>query len=262
MVSRAAGQRRGVVSALAGKSALVTGSSSGIGRAIALALGRDGAAVTVNYLQSKNERDARAVALRIDQAGGRAQIIRADVSDNADLDRMVDEAQRFGGGLDVIVAAAGGSVAFRPVKDTSAEDWDRETALNQRAVFFLLKKAAAVTRDDGRVIVISSSMASNSYAGTAVYAGAKAALEAYVRTLAIELGHRRITVNAIAPGLTDTAAMHAVVPAERLSAVVDSTPLGRLGRPEDVADVAAFLASPAARWITGQVIRANGGVIS
>ena len=250
------------MNALVGKSALVTGSSSGIGRAIALALGREGAAVTVNYLQPKNEADAQSAAEDIDRAGGRAQIIRADVSDEADLHRMVDEAERFGGGLDIIVAAAGGSVAFRPIMDTSGEDWDRETALNQRAVFFLLKKAAAIVRDDGRVLVISSSMASNSYAGTAVYAGAKAALEAYVRTLAIELGDRRITVNAVAPGLTDTATMRAVVPEERLSAVVDNTPLGRLGQPEDVADVVAFLASPAARWITGQVVRANGGVIS
>ena len=262
MVSRAPGRRHGVLNALVGKSALVTGSSSGIGRAIALALGREGAAVTVNYLNPKSEPDARAVAENIEVAGGRAQTFRADVSVATDLDRMVDDAGRFGGGLDIVVAAAGGSVAFRPIKDTAAEDWDRETGLNQRAVFFLLKKAAAIVRDDGRVIVISSSMASNSYAGTAVYAGAKAALEAYVRTLAIELGNRRITVNAVAPGLTDTAAMRAVVPAERLSAVVTNTPLSRLGQPEDVADVVAFLASPAARWITGQVVRANGGIIS
>ncbi len=175
----------------------------------------------------------------IGRAGGRAQIVRADVSEQSDLDRLVGEAQRFGGGLDIVVAAAGGSVSFRPVKDTSPEDWDRVTSLNQRAVFFLLQKTAQVMRDEGRVVVISSSMASNSYAGTAVYAGAKAALEAYVRTLAIELGPRRITVNAVAPGLTDTAAMRAVVPEERLSSVVASTPLGRLGRPEDIADVVA-----------------------
>ncbi len=250
------------MNALVGKSALVTGSSSGIGRAIALALGREGAAVTVNYLRPKNEGEAQAVAQHIDRAGGRAKTVRADVGDKEDLDRLVDEAQRFGGGLDIMVAAAGGSVAFRPVKDTSAEEWDQETALNQRAVFFLLKKAAGTLRDDGRIIVISSSMASNSYAGTAVYAGAKAALEAYVRTLAIELGERHITVNAVAPGLTDTATMRAVVPADRLLAVVGSTPLRRLGRPEDVADVVAFLATPAARWITGQVVRANGGIIS
>ena len=249
------------MSVLVGRSALVTGSSSGIGRAIALSLGREGAAVTVNYFRSDSEGDARAAAQEIDRDGGRAQIVRADVGKESDLNRLVNEAQQFGDGLDIIVAAAGGSVAFRPISDTSAEDWDRETALNQRAVFFLLKKAAAVIRDDGRVVVISSSMASSSYAGTAVYAGAKAALEAYVRTLAIELGDRRITVNAVAPGLTDTAAMRAVVPADRLSFVVGNTPLGRLGRAEDVADVVAFLASPAARWVTGQVVRANGGVL-
>lgn len=249
------------MSALVGKSALVTGSSSGIGRAIALALGREGATVTVNYLKPKGEGDAESTAQEIGRTGGRAQIVRADVSEQSDLDRLVDEAQRFGGGIDIVIAAAGGSVAFQPVKDTLPEDWDRVTSLNQRAVFFLLQKAARVMRDDGRIIVISSSMAINSYAGTAVYAGAKAALEAYVRTLAIELGPRRITVNAVAPGLTDTASMRAAVPEERLSAVVASTPLGRLGQPEDIAEVVTFLATPAGRWITSQVVRANGGVV-
>ena len=247
---------------LVGKSAIVTGSSSGIGRAIALALGREGAVVTVNYLKSQDEGEAQAVAQEIGRSGGRGHIVRADVTDPGDLDRLIKEAQDFGGGLDIAVAAAGGSAAFKPLVETTVEEWDKSTALNQRAVFFLLKKAAEVLRDDGRIIVISSSMASDSYAGTSVYAGAKAALEAYVRTLAIEVGARRITVNSVAPGLTDTAAMRAVVPEERLATVVKNTPLGRLGRPEDVGDVVGFLASPAGGWITAQVIRANGGIIT
>ena len=247
---------------LVGKSAVVTGSSSGIGRAIALALGREGAAVTVNYVKGDDKDKALEVAQAVSKVVGGGHTIRADVTVDADLDRLLKEAQDFGNGLDIAVAAAGGSAAFKPLTETTAEEWDKSTALNQRAVFFFLKKAAALVRDDGRIVVISSSMASDSYAGTSVYAGAKAALEAYVRTLAIEVGSRRITVNAVAPGLTDTAAMRAVVPEERLETVVKNTPLGRLGRPEDVGDVVGFLASPAGGWITAQVIRANGGIVT
>ena len=250
------------MSSITGKSAVVTGSSSGIGRAIALALGRAGAAVTVNYRQDDDKDKAQKVAHEIGRSGGRGYIVRADVTDRADLDRLLKEAQRFGEGLDIAVAAAGGSAAFKPLAETTDAEWDKSTTLNQRSVFFFLKGAAEMLRDDGRIIVISSSMASDSYAGTSVYAGAKAALEAYVRTLAIEVGPRRITVNSVAPGLTDTAAMRAVVPADRLAIVVKNTPLGRLGRPEDVADVVSFLASPAGGWITAQVIRANGGIVT
>ena len=250
------------MSTLAGKSAVVTGSSSGIGRSIALALGREGAAVTITYLRSEDKDKAQKVVDEISSSGGRGHSVRADVTKQDDLDSLFKEAEEFSGGLDIAVAAAGGSAAFKPILETSAEEWDKSTALNQRAVFFFLKKAAERLRDDGRIVVISSSMASNSYFGTSVYAGAKAALEAYVRTLAIELGPRRITVNSVAPGLTDTAAMRAVVPEERLAMVVKNTPLGRLGKPEDVANVVSFLASPAGGWITAQVIRPNGGIVT
>ena len=218
--------------------------------------------MTVNYLKEDDEGEAEEVVQEIGRSSGKGQAIRADVTDQVDLDRLIEVAQHFGDGLDIVVAAAGGSAVFKPLLKTSAEEWDKSTALNQRAVFLLLKKAAEVLRDDGRIVVISSSMASDSYAGTSVYAGAKAALEAYVRTLAIELGSRRITVNSVAPGLTDTAAMRAVVPEERLATVVKNTPLGRLGRPEDVGNVVSFLASPAGGWITAQVIRANGGIVT
>ena len=232
------------MSSLNGKFAVVTGSSRGIGRAIALALAREGAAVTVNHARIESEGEARSAAEEIESAGGRARIVRADVSVMSDLDRLILEAERFGGGLDIVVANAGWSNAFQPIQETSPDDWDRITSINQRAVFFLLQRAARVVRENGRVIVISSSMTSSPYAGTGVYAGAKAATEIYVRTLALELGHRQITVNAVAPGLTDTAAMRAVVPEERLSVAVARTPLGRLGQPEDVAEVVAFLARP------------------
>lgn len=248
------------MSSLTAKSAVVTGSSRGIGRAIAIALAREGAAVTVNHARTQSAGEARSTAEEISSAGGRAHIVRADVSETSDLDRLIAEAERFGDGLDIVVANAGWSGAFQPIRATSPDDWDRITSINQRAVFFLLQRAAQVVRDGGRVIVISSSMTASPYAGTAVYAGAKAATEIYVRTLALELGHRQITVNAVAPGLTDTAAMRALVPEDRQSLAVARTPLGRLGQPEDVADVVAFLATPAARWITGQVVRAGGGV--
>jgi 3-oxoacyl-[acyl-carrier protein] reductase len=245
---------------LAGRSALVTGSSRGIGRAIAEALARDGAAVTINHGRPDSAAEAAEVVATIEAAGGRAQSLCADVADPDDVARLVDAAAAFGGGLDIVVANAGGSAPFAPIATTSLDDWDRVTLLNQRALFVLLAKAASTVRDGGRIVVTSSSMTASPYAGTAVYAGAKAAAETYVRVLAIELGARGITVNAVAPGLTDTAAMRAVVPDDRVAMVVARTPLGRLGRPDDIADVVAFLASDEARWITGQVVRAGGGI--
>lgn len=245
---------------LTGRSALVTGSSRGIGRAIAEALARDGAAVTINHGRPDSAVEAAEVVAAIEAAGGRAQSLCADVADPDEVARLVDAAAAFGGGLDIVVANAGGSAPFAPIAATPLEDWDRVTLLNQRALFVLLAKAAATVRDGGRVVVISSSMTASPYAGTAVYAGAKAAAETYVRVLAIELGARGITVNAVAPGLTDTAAMRAVVPDDRVAMVVARTPLGRLGRPDDIANVVAFLASDEARWITGQVVRAGGGI--
>ena len=248
------------MSALGGKSALVTGSSRGIGRAIALALARDGAAVTLNHARPESAADAQAVADEIVGAGGRAQVACADVGDLGALDGLIDAAATFGGGLDIVVGNAGWASPFRPIADASVEDWDKVTAINQRATFFLLQKAARVLRSDGRIVVISSTIAASPYVGTAMYAAAKAASETYVRVLAMELGSRGITVNAVAPGLVDTEPMRASVPPERQAMVIARTPLGRLGLPADVADVVAFLASDGGRWITGQVIRANGGI--
>lgn len=245
---------------LMGKSALVTGSSRGIGKAIAIALGREGASVTVNHARPETAAEAQLVADEIIAAGGRAQIVCADVSDLDALDRLVEAAASFGSGLDITVANAGWSSPFAPIAAASVEDWDKVTMLNQRATFFLLQKSARTLRSGGRVIVISSTIAFSPYPGTAIYAAAKAASETYVRVLAQELGPRGITVNAVAPGLVDTEPMRASVPKERQAMVIERTPLGRLGLPQDVADVVTFLASPASGWITGQVIRTNGGI--
>ena len=249
------------MSDLEGKSALVTGSSRGIGKSIAMALARAGAAVTVNHARPESAPDAQRVADEIIGAGGRAHVACGDVSDLQALDHLIETASRFGGGLDIVVSNAGWSSPFCPIAAASAEDWDKVTALNQRATFFLLQKAARVLRAEGRIVVVSSTIAASPYAGTAMYAAAKAASETYVRVLAIELGPRGITVNAVAPGLVDTEPMRASVPPERQAMVIARTPLGRLGMPDDVADVVAFLTTPAARWITGQVIRANGGIV-
>jgi 3-oxoacyl-[acyl-carrier protein] reductase len=243
---------------LAGRSALVTGSSRGIGRAIALALAAEGARVTVNSRTADGAADA--VVSEIAARGGAAQAVPADVGRRAELITLLDRAEEFGEGLDILVSNAGGSASLTPIADSSIEEWEQVTFLNQRAVFELLHLAAPRVRDGGRVVVISSSMAASPFAGAALYAGAKAAIEVYARALAFELGPRGITVNAVAPGLTDTEAMRTVVPDARREAVVARTPLGRLGRPEDIGDVVTFLASDEGGWMTGQVVRAGGGV--
>ena len=249
------------MSSLSGRSALVTGSSRGIGKAIAIALAREGAILTLNHARPETAADANEVAAEIAKFGGRAQVVCGDVSDLGALDHLVGAAAEFGDGLDIVVANAGWSSPFCPIASASVEDWEKVTSLNQRAAFFLLQKAARVIRDQGRIVVVSSTIAASPYAGTAMYAAAKAASEVYVRVLSMELGSRGITVNAVAPGLVETEPMRASVPPERQAMVIARTPLGRLGVPEDVADVVTFLASEGARWITGQVVKANGGIV-
>lgn len=237
---------------LAGKVAVVTGSSRGIGRAIALRLAQDGAAVVVNYTHSEEKADD--VVAEIQSKGGQAAAIQADISDTSDIHRLFQTAIKQFNALHIVVNNAGTFIQKEIAEVTPAE-FDRVINLNVRGTFFALQEAARLIEENGRIINISSVGTRQSWAGTSVYAASKAAIEQFTQTLAKELGAQGVTVNAVLPGATETDMM-----ADEIRKIAaQKTTLGRLGQPEDIADVVAFLASHEARWITGQSIVVDGG---
>ena len=236
---------------LAGKSAIVTGGSRGIGRAICNALAAEGARVVVNY--SRSEKEAEALAVRI---GGLA--FQADVTDTAQVRSLFDAAARAFQSIDILVSNAGVGL-FKPVAEIDDEEYDRTFAVNARGAFLCCREAARRMRDGGRIVSVSSGATVGGSPGGAVYCGSKATIEQLTRALASELGARQITVNTVSPGFTDTE-MFAGLPQPVISTAAARTPLGRVGRPEDVASVVAWLCTGAAGWITGQNIQAGGGL--
>jgi 3-oxoacyl-[acyl-carrier protein] reductase len=239
---------------LDGKIAIVTGSSRGIGRAIAERLARDGAQVVVNYTRRADA--AREVLSAIERAGGRARAVQADVSRADDVRRLFDEAERLGG-VDIVVSNAG-VVMARPFVETRDEDYEQMFSINTRGTFFVLREAARRVRNGGRIITISTGATVLSPAGESVYVASKAAAEQLTRVLARELGGRGVTANIVSPGVTETDMLE-VTPQFR-QVGVDLSPFGRLGTPADIADVVGFVASDDARWLTGQNLQATGGI--
>jgi 3-oxoacyl-[acyl-carrier protein] reductase len=243
-----------------GKTALVSGSSQGIGKAVAVTLGKRGAAVTLNYPRDEDRANAEAGVAEIKAAGGRAIAVKADVTKLADIARLYDEAEKAHGKLDFVVANAGGNIRHALFADTTEELWEAVNNLNAKSTFFIFKEAVKRLNDNGRLIGLSSSTTRIVYAGNGIYAGAKAAIELYCKTLSKEIGHRGITVNSVAPGMTDTEGLRAsTVPPERYELVKGLTPLGRLGVAQDVADVILMLLGEDAHWVTGQHVNAGGG---
>lgn len=245
---------------LEGKSALVTGASKGIGAAIARRLGDEGAAVVVNYATDRE--GAERVVAGIVAAGGRATAIQADVSKPQEIERLFEEAKGAYGRLDVLVNNAG-VFAFGPLETVTAEEFHRQNDLNVLGTLLGAKAAASAFGESGGSIVnISSSAAIAPMPGSAVYAATKAAVDAITVSLAKELGARGIRVNAVSPGPTETerAVSLGLTKSEKGLAMVAQTPLGRFGKPEEMASVVAFLASDDASWITGQTIQVSGGL--
>lgn len=234
--------------------ALVTGSSRGIGRAVARRLAGTGITVVVNYL---NNADAAAeVVADIERADGRAVAVRADVADPDQLRGLFDAADQLGPLRLVVHNVA--TARFTPVAGATDDDFDTVMTTNLRGGFVALREAARRVRDGGRIVVISAGATLGHLPGAALYAASKAAVDQLVRYLAWELGPRGVTVNSVLPGGTRTDNFRKLPP-ERVNEIIDSTPLGRFGEPEDIADVVAFLASTDSRWITGQAIAAAGG---
>lgn len=242
---------------LEGKVAVVTGSSRGIGAAIAERLAADGASVVVNYVSS--QRDAEAVAERVRRADVRAVVVKADIGDAGQAVRLVHDAVERLGRLDILVNNAA-MIDLQPMGAIEPQRVRAQLAANVEGVIATVQAAIPhLPREGGRVINMSSLVADHAIPGATVYAAAKGALDAMTRVWARELGPKGVTVNAVAPGPVETDALRANLDDAGRAAFVQRTTLGRIGLPRDIADVVAFLASADARWITGQVLAATGG---
>jgi 3-oxoacyl-[acyl-carrier protein] reductase len=239
-----------------GKVAVVFAASRGIGRAVAERLGREGAAVAVNY--ASNQAKADEVVVGVGASGGQAVAVRGDVAKATEVAAVFDEAIRRWARVDIVVNAAGQAV-FKPTADVTDDDYERVFAVNARGALNVLREAARRVGDGGRIVQFSTGGTRMAMAGAGLYAASKAAGEQMALGLAKELGSRGITVNLISPGATDTDGL--IMPKEAIQQLVGMTPLGRLGQPADIADAVAFLASDDARWITGQNLQANGGIL-
>lgn len=239
---------------LNGKVAIVTGSSSGIGRAIAERFAHDGAIVVVNYHASEDR--AKQVVMGILAKGGKAMAVQADVSLIAEGRRLVADTLKQLGRLDILVNNAGHFLP-KPLAETTETEFDRIVALHAKGPYFLMQEAASVLKDGGRIVNISTAGTHMNFPGATAHLGSKAALEQFTRGLALELAPRGITVNAVSPGITDTG----VLTDHYKHMGMERSPFRRLGTPKDIADVVAFIVSEEARWLTGQNIHADGGLI-
>ncbi|WP_248797950.1 SDR family oxidoreductase [Pseudomonas sp. MWU13-2105] len=240
------------------KVAIVTGASRGIGAVIARQLAAEGFAVAINYASSATEASALAVELR--QAGHQAIAIRSDVASSADVARMFDETEQQLGKVDVLINNAG-ILKVMPLAQHSDALFEQTFAINTRGTFNTLREAATRMNDGGRIVNFSSSTVALNLPGYAVYIASKAAVESFTHVFSKELRGRQITVNAVAPGPVATELFLHGKSEEQIQTFAKMPPLERLGQPEDIAGVVSFLVSPAAAWVNGQILRANGGLV-
>ncbi len=244
---------------LAGKTALVTGAGRGIGSAIAERLARDGARIVVNYGSSAEP--AERVVANIRAAGGEAVALGADMSDPARIAALFDSAEAAFGTVGLLVnnAATRGKPTQPDQVDPAA--YERMFNINVRGpLLCMVEFARRIGEDGGAIVNLTSGQARTPMPGAALYAGTKGAMEAITRAFAADLGSRGVRVNAVAPGATATETFKAAVPEAVQRQTIGDTALGRLGEPEDIADVVAFMLSDDAHWVTGQVLDANGGL--
>lgn len=242
------------------KVAIVTGSSRGIGAAIAKRLAADGFAVVVNY--AGRAADAEKVVQEIEAAGSRAIAVQADVSVPAQAATLFDKAEEAFGGVDIIVNNAGiMQPGLVPVANTEDDLFDRLFAINVKGTFNTLRLSTTRLRKGGRIVNFSTSVVGLALPGYASYAATKAAVETLTNIFAKELRGREISVNAVAPGPTATDLFLAGKTPEQVEHLAKMAPLERLGRPEDIAGVVSFLAGPDGAWVNGQTLRVNGGVV-
>lgn len=241
---------------LSGKVALVTGSSRGIGKAIALRLGQDGASVVVTY--AGNLGKAEEVISTLKANGTEVIAIQVDMRNLNDVRNLFQKTLDRFGKLDILVNNAAGENIFKLTSDMTEAEYDSMFDIT-KGVYFALQQAAHHLADGGRIVNLSTSGTAMAIPTGGAYSGCKAAIEQFSAALAKELGDRGITVNTIAPGVTATDGL--VLEQAQVEQMISQTPLGRLGQPADIADAVALIVSDNARWITGQHIRANGGIV-
>jgi len=241
------------------KVAIVTGAATGLGAAIATRLGSQGAAVIVNYYQDTQAENAAQVVTAIEQYGGQAVAVQADVGNLNQLTGLFDVARDRFGGLDILVNNAVYPV-LKPMLEVTEAEFDASFATNAKGPFFALQLAGSRMRDGGRIVNLSSHTTALFFQRYGLYDGAKGALEQFSRVFSKEIGHRAITVNVVSPGPTDTPEFR-TRPAEFIDGLKKMTAMGRIGQIEEIVNVVAFLAGPEASWVTGQNIRVNGGVV-
>lgn len=242
---------------LTGKVAIITGASRGIGRAIALKLSDNGASVIINYVSNADQ--AEEVVTEISQKGGKALAIQADVSKVPEIKKLFEQTISSFGKVDILVNNAGIPV-YKPIIEVTEAEFDKIFAINVKGTYFACQQAALHMGAGGKIINFSSSTTAVLFPNYSAYVATKGAVEQITRVLAKELGKQGITVNTVSPGPTDTELFRQGKTEEQIQSLASSAALGRLGEVEDIADVVLFLASDAARWITGQNIRVNGGI--
>lgn len=244
---------------LAGKVAVVTGASKGIGAAIAKGLAAEGASVVVNYASSKAGADA--VVAEITKSGGTAVAIGADVSKAAEAQGLIDSAVRRFGRLDILVNNSG-VYEFRPLENITEDHYSKIFSVNVLGLLLTTQAAAKHLSEGGSIINIGSVVSSLTPPNSAVYSGTKGAVDAITGVLAKELAAKKIRVNSINPGVVETEGTRSAgfIGSDFEKGVIAQTPLGRVGQVDDIASVATFLASDDAKWLTGELVRAGGGL--
>ncbi|MDK8192295.1 SDR family oxidoreductase [Paenibacillus sp. UMB7766-LJ446] len=243
---------------LTGKVAIVTGSSRGIGRAIAEQLAELGADVVINYASSPDKAEQVADIAR--QKGVRAITVQADLARKDDVERLFSQTMSELGKVDILINNAG-IMKTTPLADVTEEEFDQQFAINVKGTFFACQQALKHMEDQGRIVNFSTSVTGQMFPGYSVYAGTKGAVEQITRQLAKEFGSRQITINAVAPGPVNTELFSVGKTEQQLEGMRKMNAFGRLGEPEDIANVISFLVSAESQWVTGQTLRANGGFI-
>jgi len=241
---------------LQGKVTIVTGASRGIGQAIAKSLATAGATVVVNYASQVAK--AQAVVEEIEQAGGEALALGGDMSKLAEIEALFTRTKELYGHIDIVVHNAGIGL-FKPHAEVTEAEFDQLFNLNAKGTFFILQQAARHISDGGRIVNIVTGGTKLPMPAGGLYAGSKAASELFALCLSKELGARGVTVNNVSPGVTQTDGL--ILPPPALEQLKQQTPLGRLGEPNDIANLVAFLVSEPGGWITSQTIQANGGIL-